>query len=96
MSVVTYKMLGSIVMEINKQKNTIISTVIVMELLTFENKELVPGLESQHSYTGCSPLFCPDFPATYDLGRCAVYRRWEVNRKHCYDDAASMISPMVR
>lgn len=71
------------------------STVIVVRL--FKYKEVVQGLESQDSYIGYSPLFFPDIPAACDLGQCSVYRKWKVNRKHYYDDTASMTSsPMVK
>lgn len=52
---VTYKMLGSIVMERNKQENTVMSMVIVVKLLTLKYKEEGQDLELQDSYIGCYP-----------------------------------------
>lgn len=69
MLMVIYKMLGSIVMERNKQENTVMSMVIVVKLLTFKYKEEGWDLELQDSYIGCYPLFCPNSPAAGGLGR---------------------------
>lgn len=69
MLIVIYKMLDSIVMERNKQENTVMSMVIVVKLLTFKYKEEGRDLELQDSYIGCYPLFCPNSPAAGGLGR---------------------------
>lgn len=69
MLIVIYKMLDSIVMERNKQENTVMSMVIVVKLLTFKYKEEGWDLELQDSYIGCYPLFCPNSPAAGGLGR---------------------------
>lgn len=66
---VTYKMLGSIVMERNKQENTVMSMVIVVKLLTLKYIEEGLDMELQDSYIGCYPLFCPNIPAACGLGR---------------------------
>lgn len=69
MLMVTYKMLGSIVIERNKQENTVMSMVIVVKLLTLKYKEEGKDLELQDSYIGCYPLFCLNSPAACGLGR---------------------------
>lgn len=69
MLMVTYKMLGSIVMERKQQENTVMSMVIVVKLLTLKYKEEGQDLELQDSYRGGYPLFCPNIPGACGLGR---------------------------